>query len=116
MKSSIRGTFEFLRAPQGLNASGDEFCRRSDDAIRGLEGTLKLVDDILVFASTKEELYTRVEAVLQRCTEKNITISKKKLELGKKVTFAGFEVSADGVQPTKVKNALKQSLIFRHHR
>ena len=48
--------------------------------------------------------------------KKNITISKKKLELGKKVTFARFEVSADGVQPTKVKNALKQSLIFRHHR
>ena len=33
--------------------------------------------------------------------EKNITISKKKLELGEKVTFAGFKVSAKGVAPTK---------------
>ena len=94
------GTFEFCRAPMGLNCSGDEFCRRSDDAIRGLPGVIKLVDDILVFASNYIELFERVEAVLQRCTEFNITLSRKKVEIGDKVTFAGYDVSAAGHSPT----------------
>ena len=93
------GTFEFCRAPMGMNSSGDEFCRRSDDAIRDLEGVLKLVDDILVYARNYDELFQRVEAVLQRCTEHNITLSKKKIEIGN-VTFAGYDVSAKGHSPT----------------
>ena len=94
------GTFEFCRAPMGLNCSGDEFCRRSDDALRGLPGVIKLIDDILIYASNYEELITRVEAVLQRCTEHNITLSRKKIEIGDKVTFAGYDVSAAGHSPT----------------
>ena len=34
----------------GLNASSDEWCRRSDEALHGLKGVVKLVDDILIFA------------------------------------------------------------------
>ena len=94
------GTFEFCRAPMGLNCSGDEFCRRSDDAIRGLPGVIKLVDDILVYASNYAELFERVENVLRRCTEHNITLSRKKVEIGDKVTFAGFDVSGEGHSPT----------------
>ena len=96
-----RGTFVYLRCPQGLNASGDEFIRRSDDAIKGCKGYKKLVDDILVWGSTLEELKERVIAILNRCMEHNITISKKKVELGRKVGFAGFDVSAEGVTPTR---------------
>ena len=72
------GTFKFCRAPMGLNCSGDEFCRRSDDALRGLPGVVKLIDDILVYASNYSELFERVENVLQRCTEHNITLSRTK--------------------------------------
>ena len=88
-----RGTFVYLRCPQGLNASGDEFIRRSDDAIKGCKGYKKLVDDILVWGSTLEELKERVIAILNRCMEHNITISKKKVELGRRVGFVGFDVS-----------------------
>ena len=96
-----RGTFVYLRCPQGLNASGDEFIRRSDDAIKGCVGYKKLVDDILVWGSTLQELKERVIAILNRCMEHNITISKKKVEFGRKVGFAGFEVSEAGVTPTR---------------
>ena len=93
-------TYEYLRAPMGLNASGDEFCRRSDDAVAHLPGVLKLVDDILIFSSNLEELFERVENVLRACTEHNITLSRKKLEIGSCVTFAGFQVSDAGRHPT----------------
>ena len=94
------GVFIYLRGAMGLNATGDEFNRRSDEAIHGLDGILKLIDDILVYASTLEELFQRVEAVLQRCQERNMTLSKKKLQIGKRLTFAGFVISGKGVEPT----------------
>ena len=93
------GRFRYKRAPMGLNASSDEWCRRSDEALHGLSGCLKLVDDILVCAEDYQQLYDRLEAVLKRCREHHITLSLKKLEVGESVKFAGFQVSSKGVQP-----------------
>lgn len=95
-----RGTFEYLRAPQGTNCSGDFWCRISDEAVADLPGVLKLIDDIAVYASNYNELFSRVQAVLDRCEEHGITLSRKKLEVGPKITFAGFDLSAEGVSPT----------------
>ena len=64
----------------GFCSSGDEFIRRSDEALANLTGVLKLVDDILVYAESYEELFNRVEAVLQRCTDHGITLSKRKID------------------------------------
>ena len=55
----------------GLSCSSDEWCRRSDEALAGLPGVLKLVDDILVQAPTKEILYSRLNDVLYRCEKFN---------------------------------------------
>ena len=93
------GRFRFCRAPMGMASSSDEWCRRSDQAVHGLPDVLKLVDDILVQGTDYEDLFEKLEAVLQRCREHNITLSLKKLEVGEKVNFAGFQVSAEGVQP-----------------
>ena len=72
----------------GLNASLDEWCSRSDVVIEGLPWTRKIVDDILVRAETEEELMERTRIILNRCKEPNITISRKKLELGTELGFA----------------------------
>ena len=95
-----RGMFEYMRAPQGTNCSGDFWCRVSDEALAGLPGVVKLIDDIAIYGSNYEELFARVEAVLQRCQEHGITLSRKKLEVGPSITFAGFDLSARGVTPT----------------
>ena len=62
-----QGRFRYLVAPMGLNASSDEWCRRSDEAIRGIPGCQKIVDDILIAAKTKEELFERIRLVLEGC-------------------------------------------------
>ena len=93
------GRYSFKRAPMGLNASSDEWCRRSDEAIHGSEGVLKLVDDILVFAPSLVELKKRIATVLSKCRMHNVTISKKKLKIGHCVKFAGFLVSGEGIKP-----------------
>ena len=97
------GRYRFKRAPMGLNASSDEFCRRSDQAIEGLPYLLKIVDDILIFAPDQETLFQRMREVLQHCREHRITISKKKLQVGDSIKFAGFMVTKDGVKPDPEK-------------
>ena len=97
------GRFRFLRAPMGLSCSSDEFCRRSDEVVRDLPGVRKLVDDILVQAPTMEALKDRISELLKRCRKHHFTLSQKKFEIGRKVNFAGFVISREGVFPNPDK-------------
>jgi DNA-binding protein Fis len=97
------GKYRYTRAPMGLSSSSDEFCRRSDEAIKGIKGVLKIVDDILVQGSTEEELLSRITQVLKRCQEKGITLYRSKAEAGSSVKFAGYIISSDGVKPDPSK-------------
>ena len=83
----------------GLNASSDKWCCHSDRMVMGLPWTKKNVDDTMIWASTLEELKSRAVIILERCRDINITISLKKLELGRETTFAGHIVSNSGIQP-----------------
>ena len=83
----------------GLSCSSDEFCRRSDKVIEGLPGVRKLVDDILIQAPDMSTLQQRIESVIGRCKGHNFTLSKRKLEIGEAVEFAGQIVSRYGVTP-----------------
>ncbi len=94
-----QGRFYYRVAPMGLNPSGDWWCRKSDEAIAGLPGVLKLVDDILVHAPSLVELRGRIRGVLQRCRAHGIVLSKKKFEVGRSVHFAGHNVTDGGIKP-----------------
>ena len=50
-------------------------------------------------APTLKELIEPAHIILQRCRELNITISLKKLELRKEISFAGHIVSQSGIKP-----------------
>ena len=95
------GRYRFLRAPMGLSASSDEWCKRSDEALYGIPGVHKLVDDILIEATDYDDLLEKLESVLERCLKSNITISLDKLQIGDSVIFAGYKVSAKSVHPIK---------------
>ena len=87
----------------GLASSGDVFCQRTDEALAGITGIHKLVDDILVMGTTKKELLARIEQVLKRCEENQITLSDSKQQLGQEVRLAGHVVSNHGTKPDPVK-------------
>ena len=93
------GRFRYLRAPMGLSCSSDEFCRRSDEVVEGLPGVRKLVDDILIQAPDLKTLNHRVEQLIARCKKHNFTLSRRKLEIGHSVEFAGQIISQQGVTP-----------------
>ena len=60
----------------------DDWCRRSDVVIEGLPWARKLVDYIIVWASSLEELSLRINEITSRCEKSNIILSKKKFGLG----------------------------------
>jgi hypothetical protein len=95
------GRYRYLRAPMGLSSSSDEWCKRSDKALAGIPGVQKLVDDILIEGTTYDELFERIELVLKRCTEANITISLQKMQIGEEVDFASYKVSKNSIVPAK---------------
>ena len=77
------GRFKFLRGTMGLNATGDEYNRRSDEAVGGFLNTVKVVDDLLVYEETFEEHVERVRNMLQRCREHQITLSKARRNIAR---------------------------------
>ena len=99
----------YKRIPQGLNASSDEWCRRSDIVIEGLPWARKLEDDIILWASSLEELSLRINEIVCRCASSNIILSKKKFVIGDEISFADYMISKDGVKPdaTRVR-AIKE--------
>ena len=66
---------------------------------------MKIVDDTIIWSKDENELEERVETILQRCKENNITISRKKLELGNSIHFAGHIISDGGIRPDDEKFA-----------
>ena len=93
------GRYRYVRAPMGLSASSDGFCFASDVMLEGLPFAVKIVDDILIWAETYNELFIRIEKVLKRCQKFNVTVSEKKMEIGQEINFAGYTVSNRGFKP-----------------
>ncbi len=73
------GRYKFLRNPMDLSSAQDEYCRRTDEALAGVENLRKVVDDILVYGHTNQELLDNVISILERCKEHRITLNQRSL-------------------------------------
>ena len=94
-----QGKFRYTVSPMGFVASGDWFNQLTDRVLKGLPGVQKEVDDILGQAVDNTSLAAQLRMVLERCHDNNITLSKKKMEVGDDVHFAGFRVGVEGCRP-----------------
>ena len=92
------------------------FQKRVNQALEGLEGILKITDDILVYGVGDNENEARIghdrklEALLNRCRERGVALNKNKLKLRiSEVSFMGHIFSKEGlkIDPDKVKAVLK---------
>ena len=63
----------------------------------------KIVDDILIWAPSLEQLEQCIIQILERCATINVTISKKKFTIGTEIPFAGFLISDHGIKPDPQK-------------
>ena len=91
------GKFRFKVLPQGTNLSPDLFNLVTDGELRDKEWILKNMDDLLVVASSYEELCERIMYVIGICKKKNIKLSPKKMQVGREVIFRGININNDTI-------------------
>ena len=98
--------------PFGISPAPEEFQRRMDEALEGLEGTKAIHDDILVYGcgNTDEEAVRdhnrKLTALMDRCKQKNIKLNLDKLKLGlESVSYLEHVISKQGLSadPRKVQ-------------
>ena len=94
--------YRWTRMPFGISPAPEEFQRRLDNALQGLDGVMPIFDDILIFGAGDTEAEAmadhdaKLRALMQRCREKGIKLNKEKLKLRcKEVPFMGHMVLAD---------------------
>ena len=90
----------------GFISAGDSYNQRSDQAMKGLNGIVKIADDILIASETAEQHVDDVQELLKRCKDTRITLNRKKMALGQsEVKFAGYLVGLNGlkVDPDKIE-------------
>lgn len=100
------GRFRWTRMPFGISPAPEEFQRRLEYALEGLDGIKAIFDDILVFGvgETEAEALSdhdaKLTALLERCRATGIKLNKEKLKLRRKeVKFMGHVICQDGLKP-----------------
>ena len=104
------GRYCFNKLPFGISSAPELFQCRMNVILNGLQGILCHMDDVLIYAATKEEHNKRLQAVLERLTAAGVTLNLKKCEFNKsRIKFLGHIIDKDGihVDPDKVKAVLK---------
>ena len=105
------GLRRYKRLNFGINSAAEIFQNTISTALEGLEGVRNISDDIIVYGRNQNEHDERLEAVLKRLQDKNLTLNKGKCEFNKrKLEFFGFVFGENGMSadPKKcevIKNA-----------
>ena len=96
--------------PFGLKSSPEEYQRRQDQVLEGLEGVKAVADDILIIGqgSTMEEAIENhnenLRNLMKRCQEKNLKLNKNKAKLAMtEVKFISHLLTDQGLKPDKDK-------------
>ena len=93
------GRYCFNKMPFGISSAPEHFQKRMSKILSGLNGVLCLMDDVLVFGSSKNEHNSRLSAALKRIQEAGVTLNADKCEFGKtQLKFLGHTVDQDGVR------------------
>jgi transposase InsO family protein len=100
------GRYCFNKLPFGIASAPEVFQKRMNRLLEGLEGTVCLIDDILIFARTQEEHKERLTLTLQRLQEAGVTLNWEKCEFLKtKISFLGHLIDQDGIKPDPNKTS-----------
>ena len=104
------GRFRFTKMPFGLVTASDEFQRMTDQLFGSIEGATVVVDDILVWGSTKEQHDQRLQAVLERCREVGMVLNASKCRLAQSsVRYLGHIFSQQGmaIDPGRIRDIME---------
>ena len=100
------GRYCYNRLPFGISSAPEHYQKCMQRILEGLPGVVCQVDDMLVYGETKEQHSERLNAVLSRLQDANITLNEAKCEFQRdNVKFLGHIVGKDGIRidPSKVE-------------
>ncbi len=87
-----------------MTSAAEIFQNEIEQCLQGLDGTMNISDDILVFGKDTADHDKNLYAACDRLHENNITLNPEKCEYGKaSVDFFGHTLSAEGIKPDKKK-------------
>ena len=100
------GRYCFNKLPFEIASAPEVFQKRMNNLLQGLEGTLCLIDDILMFSRNQKEHEKRLNAVLQKLQETGVTLNEEKCEFFQsKVIFLGHLVDQEGIKADPAKTS-----------
>ena len=103
------GRFRCNRLPFGITSAPEIFQREMQKILSGAEGTVCMMDDILIYGQNDEEHDRRLTAVLERLAVAGLTLNKAKCSFcTDEVKFLGHVVSSRGISadPEKISAIL----------
>ena len=104
--STPHGHYQFSRMPFGLRNAPATFQRLMDSILTGLQGTELLVymDDIVIYASSLREHDLKLDKLMKRLRDANLTLQPDKCEfLRQEVVYLGHVITDNGVRPDPLK-------------
>ena len=95
------GLWEWNRLPMGLQGAGSYFQHNVQHVVlKDMIGKIVeiYIDDTIIFASTRKELMTRLDAVLSRLKKFNIFLNPEKAKVGlNRVEYLGHIIDETGI-------------------
>ena len=104
------GRYKFQRVPFGISSASEVFQKVFSGILEGLDGVVNSIDDILIFAETKEEHDRRLRKVLERLADTGVSLKRSKCRIGvTKVKYVGVFLTGNGTEtnPEKVEAITK---------
>ena len=93
------GRFKFKRMPYGLHSASEIFQQAVTEIIEGVEKTVNLQGDIIIWGSNQEQHDETLFEVLDRIRPSRIKLNKSKCVFSlTELTFLGHIVSKDGIK------------------
>ena len=104
---TFNGIYEWLRVPMGLKGAPSYFQKAMEtEVLRDLLGHMCeiYIDDIIIYAPTAEDMVARLDTVLARLHDHNITVSPEKCSFGiTEVEFLGHTINHQGIRFSRDK-------------
>lgn len=101
---TANGLMRFKRLPFGLSIAPELFQKTMERILINCKNVIVYLDDILIYATSAEELLQMVEKVKRVLNKNNLTINEaKSLYNQQKVEFLGFIIDGSGILPMSKK-------------
>ena len=94
------GRYCFNKLPFGISSAPEHFQKRMSNILKGINGVVCQMDDVLMFGSTKEEHDARLTDVLKRIANAGVTLNRDKCLFGQeKINFLDHVIDKTGISP-----------------